>query len=394
MIDAGMRAETYNTVADVPDALWDAVAPPDFFFAKAFMEVMERSGVEDARYRYVILFEGDEPAGLAVLSRFLLKLDLLTGDKWVKRARRLVPKLFELPIVACGVPASLGQHHLHVVAPESTAAAVQCVHDCMEAWAREERCTMLVWKEWSEDQGLREFARAQGYAPSPTPPDHELPDLPATVEEWVGSMRSSYRRKYKEALALMEGDGPVWTSGKLRLEEGPFTVEVADEFNAGYLKLMDRTKVRLETYTPDFFRGLATSTLDTRALRLTNDENGESLIALMIAAGDVLAFALVAKDHADYEDALYAILLRCIGLYAIKRGFREVRMGQTSSYSKMSMGAQPRRLESYLRMRGRLRHKALERFGSVLFPEEPTPDLSVFKDAEGAAANEALVEQP
>jgi hypothetical protein len=35
--------------------------------------------------------------------------------------------------------------------------------------------------------------------------------------------------------------------------------------------------VRLET-SAEFFRGLATSTLDTRALRLTNEENGESLL--------------------------------------------------------------------------------------------------------------------
>ena len=394
MIGAGMRAETYNTVDDVPDEIWGAVAPPDFFFTKAFMAVMEHSGVEDARYRYVILFEGEEPVGLAMLSRFLLKLDLLTGDKWVKRARRLVPKMFELPIVCCGIPASLGQHNLHVVAPESMGAAVRCVHECMEAWAQEERCTLLVWKEWTPEQGIAEHVQSLRYFAGASLPDHALPDLPASAEEYTGSMRSSYRRKYKEALALLEGEGPIWTSGKLRLEDGPFSVEVADEFYAGYMKLMDRAKVRLETYTLDFFRGLATSTLDTRALRLTNEENGESLIALMIASGDVLAFALVAKDHADYEDALYAILLRSIALYAIKGGFREVRMGQTSSYSKMSMGAQPKPLDAYIRMRGPLRHKLLDRFSSLLFPEEPTPDLTVFKDDEPAPANEALVEQP
>lgn len=389
-----MRAETYDTVDKVPDPIWDAVASPDFFFTRAFTEAMERSGVEDARYRYVVLFEDDELVGLATLSRFLLKLDLLTGDKWVKRARRVIPRMFELPIVACGVPASLGQFNLHVVRPELQEAAIRCVHETMEAWAQEERCTLLVWKEWSEDQGVRKPLRDLGYVAAASLPDHSLPDLPGTVEDYVGSMRSSYRRKYKDALALMEGEGPVWTSGKLRFEDGPFTVEVADEFYAGYMKLMDRAKVRLETYTLEFFRGLATSALDTRALRLTNEENGESLIALMIAQGDVLAFALVAKDHADYEDALYAILLRSLALYAIKGGFREVRMGQTSSYSKMSMGAQPKRLDAYIKVRGKLRHKAFERFSSVLFPEEPTPDLSVFKDAEAAPANKALVEQP
>jgi hypothetical protein len=380
-------------VDDVPDPLWHAVAPPDFFFAKAFLEVLQRSGVQDARYRYVVLLEGDEPAGLAVLSRFLLRLDLLSGDKWVRRARRLVPRLLDIPVVVCGVPASLGQHHLHVVAPESRGAAVKCVHACMEAWAREERCGMLAWKEWSEDQGIRDLVRAQGYVALPTLHDHSLPDLPATVEEYVGSMRSSYRRKYKQALALMKGEGPVWTSGKLRLEEAPLTVELADEFNRGYLSLMDRTEVRLETYPPAFFRGLATSPLDTRALRLSNKENGEALIALMIAAGEVLAFALVAKDKAEYEDALYAVLLRCIALYGVKGGFREVRMGQTSSYAKCSMGARPRRLETYVRMRGRLRHKALERWGSVLFPEEETAELSVFKNAPAAPAKEALVQE-
>lgn len=376
-----MHVEIFETVDDVPDALWTAVAPADFFFAKAFMEVMERSRVEDARYRYVVLHEGDEPVGLAVLSRFMLRLDLLSGDKWVVRARRFAPRLLDVPLIACGIPASLGQHHLHVNAPALLGEAVRCVDSCMEAWAREQPTALLAWKEWSEDQGIRDLVRARGYEALPTLPDHGLRDLPATVEELLGSMRSSYRRKYKQALGLMQGDGPVWTSGKLRLEDGPFTVAIADEFNRGYLRLMDRAETRLETYPPTFFRGLARSSLDTRALRLTNEENGESLIALMIASGEVLAFALVAKDHAEYEEALYTVLLRCIALYAVKGGFREVRMGQTSSYAKCAMGARPRRLETYLRVRGRLRHEALRRWGSVLFPEEETPELSVYKDA-------------
>ena len=178
MIGRGMRAETYNTVDEVPDEIWDAVAPPDFFFTRAFTEVMERSGVEDARYRYIVLFEDDKPVGLAMLSRFLLKLDLLTGDKWIKRARRLVPKMFELPIVCCGVPASLGQYNLHVVSPESMEAAIQTVDACMEAWAKEERCTLLVWKEWSEEEGVADLMRAEGYVAAASLPTTSCPISP------------------------------------------------------------------------------------------------------------------------------------------------------------------------------------------------------------------------
>lgn len=377
-----MRQTTYDSVEAVPEEIWNAVAPSElFFFTRAFMDVMERSGVEGAKYRYVVLFEGDEPVGLAVLSRFLLRLDLLAGDVWVTRIRRLMPKLMDLPIVACGVPASLGQHHLHVTRPELTAAAFAQVHEAMEQWASEARCTMLVWKEWDEGQGMGEHARAHGYAAFPTLPDHGLVDLPATVEEFAGSMRSSYRRKYKSALALMDGPGPVWENAGMRLEDSPFSVEAAEEFNRGYLALMERVDVRLETYTPEFFRGLAESTLDTRRLHLVNEENGDTLTALMIAQGDVLAFALVAKEKAEYEEAMYALLLRSIALYAIRGGFRTVRMGQTSSYSKISMGSHARRLETYLRVRGGLKHKALVRFGSALFPEAEVPELGVFKDS-------------
>jgi hypothetical protein len=376
-----MRAATFDRLADVPEDLWRSVAPPDFFFTREFVGVMEASAVEDARYRYVVLHEGDEPVGLAVLTRFRIRLDLLADDPMVTRAQRVVPRIFNVAIVCCGVPASLGQHHLHVVRPELKAEAARRVHACMEGWAKHSKASLLVFKEFGADQGMTAIASGLGYIAVPTLPDHSLPDLPAAQADYTGSMRSSYRRKYKQAIALMDGPGPVWTAGPLRLQEGPFTHAVAEEFIAGYLALMQRAATRLEVYTPQFFHGLVDSALDTRELRLTNTENGETLIGLMIASGDVLTFALVAKDHAEYEDALYAVLLRCIALYAIRGGFSSVRMGQTSGYAKVSMGARAQRLEAYIRVRGRLRHKLVERFGASLFPEEESPTLSVFKDA-------------
>src|SRR5919202_2803361 len=131
-----MRELLFETVAEVPDDLWDAAAPADFFFQKPFMQVMEESGVEDARYRYVLVLQRGLPVGFAVLSRFVLRLDLLAGDAWVGRMRRVTPWLLDVPLVACGIPASLGQHHLHVADPELAGDVVERVHVRMEDWAR------------------------------------------------------------------------------------------------------------------------------------------------------------------------------------------------------------------------------------------------------------------
>lgn len=347
-----MHEAIYARIDDVPDTLWDSIAPADFFFQRAFLRVMEESGVEDATYRYVMLLASDAPVGLAVLSGFTLKLDLLSGDPWIRRMRRWLPGLLDVPMICCGIPASFGQHHLHVIRPELRRAAVHRVHRCMDAWADETRCGMLLWKEWSAAQGVRELVRAEGYVALPTLPDHTVPRLPGTIEEFVGMMRSPYRRKYRAAAALMRGPRPVSTAGSLRLEESPFTADAADEFFRGYRKVMERTRVRLETYPEAFFRGLARSSLDVRTLRLVNGATGQSLTALLIPSGDVLSFALVAKDRAHYDDALYTVLLQCIVLYGVRGRFTAVRLGQTSGYAKCSVGAQPQRLETFIRMRG------------------------------------------
>lgn len=274
---------------------------------------------------------------------------------------------------------------------ELRAEALQQVHGCMEAWAAETRCGLLAWKEWSPSQGLSAHARARGYVVLPTLPDHTLERLPASVEQFVASLRSPYRRKYRAAAALLQGPGPLWTAGALELEERAFAAAAAGEFYDGYRKVMERTQVRLETYPQAFFEGLARSGLDVRTLRLLNRRNGQRLTALVIPSGAALSFVLVAKEQARYDEALYTVLLSCLVLYAIRRGFRELRLGQTSSYAKCSIGARPRRLETFIRVRGALGQRALERFGGLLFPESPSPSAHVFK--QGAACLPAREER-
>lgn len=376
-----MQVETYARVVDIPAGPWDSVAPSAFYFQRRFLEVMEASAVEDASYRYLMLGEDGTAAGIAVLSRFTLKLDLLSGDPWIRWLRRFLPGALDVPIVCCGIPASFGQHHLHVVRPEAAGRAVERVHAAMDAWADETRCGLLVWKEWEPDGGLREHARRLRYVVLPTLPDHAVVPLAAGVEPFLGLLRSSYRRKYRVAADLMSSPGPVWVRGPLRLEERPFTPGAVPAFYRGYLSVMDRARVRLETYPEAFFEGLARGDLGARTLRLAHEASGQSLDALLLPSGRSLTFALVSKERARYDDALYTLLLQCIVLYGVERGFEEVRLGQTSSYAKCSVGAQPRRLEAFIRMRSPLRQRALRRFGSLLFPEVDSPRLHVFKEA-------------
>jgi len=375
-----VRVVSFTKVEDIPDASWDAIVPSDFFFQRSFLRVMQDSAVEQARYRYVMLLEANTPVGLAVLSAFSLKLDLLASDPWISRVRQWLPALLDLPIVCCGIPASFGQHHLHVVRPDLAREAVHHVHRCMNDWADEEGCGMVFWKEWNPQQSAYGPIRDTGYLALPTLVDHRV-RIAGDVDDFLDSLRSPYRRKYRAAAALMRDPGPIRIAGPLCLEESRFGPDHVPAFHDGYQKVMNRASVRLETYPVAFFQELARSSMDVRILRLTHAEHLESLAALLIASGPVLTFALISKERASYQASLYTTLLQCIILYGIQHGFSEVRLGQTSSHAKCSIGAEPVRLETLIRMKSPWKHRLLKRFGTLLFPETDTPRFSVFREA-------------
>lgn len=383
-----MEIQVHTRLDTVSEALWERATPSDFFFRSDFLRVLSESGVEAARYRYVVLLDDGAPVGAAVLSAFTLRLDLLAGSAWVRGLRRLFPSLLDIPMVCCGIPASFGQHHLHVLPGADLREAFRRVDRVVESWARDEGCALVLWKEWCPKAGLASLVLDRGYVVLPTLPDHVIDPLPESVDTFVGAMRSAYRRRYRSALELMEGPGPVWRAGGLRLEERAFGPADAAAFHCGYVRVMERAQARLETYPLQFFDRLARSELGARILHLAH-AGDTGITALLIPAGDTLTFALVAKERRHYEDGLYTTLLRCITLLAIRRRFRTLRLGQTSGFSKSSVGARPRRLETYIRMRDPLRHRAFRHLGPLLFPETVSPDLRVFRHGLSAPGIEA-----
>jgi hypothetical protein len=396
-----MRIATFSRAREIPPELWDAAVPEDFFFQRSFLAAMEEGGVEGARYRYLALFgdgsgNGAPPIGLAVLSAFTLRLDLLSGDPWIRLLRRISGGFLDIPIICCGIPASFGQHHLHVRAPGAATRAVELVHRSMEAWAEEEGIGLLFWKEWHPGQPEYRAILGEGFIGLPTLPDHRLSlehirppcrpfdpprtGAPGSTRYFLRALRAPYRRKFRSAEALLRGGGPPWSEGPLELHEVPFTSEHVSRFYDGYRHVMERTPVRLETYPEAFFHALARSDLDVRLLQLSLRDGSESVSALLVADRTVLTFILTGKEQARHRMPLYPLLLRCIVLLAVRRRFSEVRLGQTSSYSKGSVGAGAWRLETLVRARQPLRHRILEVLGARFFPEVRTPTFHVFRE--------------
>src|SRR6266545_2708741 len=98
----------FADIADVDSTEWDAILDPDDLQAThRFVSVCQRSGVEGAAYRHVMVYRGERLAAIASFSRMDVKVDLLAtgfaraGIRWVRRHR---PSFLVVPVAFCGLP--------------------------------------------------------------------------------------------------------------------------------------------------------------------------------------------------------------------------------------------------------------------------------------------------
>lgn len=372
------RVAVYSDLREVPVEDWDPHGGRPFHQGLDFLSVLARSGVEQADYRYLICYSAGIPAGSAILSRFKLHLDLLAGQSWLTRIKnRWAPGWLCAPMICCGIPASFGQSSVHAFVPAMWSRLIGEIHHQMQIWAMESGTGLLVWKEFPDDHPGVDLVRQAGYSILPTLPDHRFSALPAGVPAFMDSLRSAYRRKFRQVQDLLVTGVDGGHSG-LRFLRQTFGQESVQVFYDGYRALMSRTPVKLEQYGPEFFQHLS-EVRQFGLILLTLSEGADRVEALLADDGSDRYLLLVSKGKSFYEANVYEKLLRLIVLDAVKDRKKRLFLGQTSDYAKSALGAEPVRLVTGIRFLDPCRQKVFARCGHWLFPERERQSHRVFR---------------
>ena len=108
-----LEAIVADDIDQIPPAMWDALVDDDDLQAShRFVRICQRSGVEEAEYRHILLSRGGRTVATATLSRMDVRVELLAGpglQRPVNAARRLFPRLLRVPVILGGLPVSFGQ---------------------------------------------------------------------------------------------------------------------------------------------------------------------------------------------------------------------------------------------------------------------------------------------
>jgi predicted N-acyltransferase len=386
---------------EIPPAEWDSIGGNQRLFSShRFLRVVESSGVEDAQFFYLMFYDGEALVAGAVLSTFILTLDLLLPPSIQKACamiRRVIPGFMRIRTLFCGLPVSIGKHTLLIAVPSRKDAVLHALVKRMGEICRDEGIRYCCLKEFParEADNLRAL-EAKGFFAAYSIPRIDLPVRWDSYAEYLASLRHGYRRQIRKNLDKISADinNPFSEGCSDDISSLPHLAIVdanicpPELFHRLYLEVMTRTDTRLETLNEAFFQGLYKELGEHLVILAMVQESAVLGAVLLTDHDDTLTFLFAGIDYSRRDEFdVYINLLHGIAAYGIDQDCKNIDMGQTSYWSKRRIGGQASHMIFWFRALNPLLHTAIQGINPALFPDTVLPPLRVFRDSAAHLSN-------
>ncbi len=324
----------YDSVSELPNE-WDSVVGDNIYLTRKFLAFMETADREKKTYYGVYDSSGKLDTVFETIERRGYNLGMFTRLN------------FKIKITMVYVPLSVTRPGIEY-------------GECLEEAAE----FIRGLKGYKIFLNLPDM-ELNGYAKGLTCPKCVLKIRWSSFDEYMDSLRSNYRYRFRKALKKA---APL----KLRYLNGG--EEFTDEMYKLYEQVYDKSRIRVEKLTPEFFRG--------EFFRIFVLEDGEGVrgFVQLLANGDELVFEFVGLDYSVQSkyDTYLAMLLEIIR-YAIEHGFKTVDFGQTADDTKLKLGSEYIYLYAYLNHKNRLLNAVCKKLAHRLEYRPVTEKFDVFK---------------
>jgi predicted N-acyltransferase len=393
---SSLRTEIVRSIRDIDPALWDSVgASQGLYWTHRFFSCVESSGSADASYWYILFYEQNTLVATAVLSRFIVSLDLLLPSP-IQRAgniiRRFWPSFLRLPMIFCGVPVSIGKHTIAVANAAQPEAILPRLNREMEHIAAAEGIRYLCFKEFTDgDLPALQLLEHFDFMRARSIPRVNLKIQWSTFSEYLLSMRHGYRRKIRQSLrkiGITSDTSPIRADVHRPLEYPRLIVIELNGDNAGqmhnlYMEVMRRAGTKLEILPREFFNALARE-MNPDLVLLGLEHRGELLGAALLGCNETHLNFLFAGLNYSFRDQYqtYFNLLNGIIAFGIEKRFENIDLGQTTYTIKQRLGGVAEPMYFYLRALSPPINLLLRLLNRLLFPETKVPRQRIFHNSD------------
>jgi hypothetical protein len=313
-----------------------------------YYEILDDTLRGNFEHRYFAIVDGNGQVR-AVQPFFLVDQDILEGldaerIRWISWVRRFYPRFLKLRTLMIGC--SAGEAHLAATETLSADIVAETLSNGIVRQARLLNAKLIVLKEFPSRYRklLRCFVQC-GFARAPSMPMTMLDIRYDSFDAYmVKALKSSSRKKLRKNLEATAGVSDI------RMSVTDDAASFVDEVYPLYLQVFERSRMRFEKLTKDYFRQIGQRMNDK--VRFFAWRRGNMLVAfsLCMVQGDSLYAEYVGFDYAVALDLhLYHYVVRDMINWGISNGYKWFRSSGLNYDPKLHMRHRLDPIDLYVR---------------------------------------------
>lgn len=377
-----MNVKIYRSITEVHEGLWDAIVGKDqIFCTHKYVEALEKSGMNDGRCYYPVVYDGDKIIAHASAYFISTELDVFAQGairKIINLVRRKWKNFLIMRSLECGPPIALG-NTLSFKDGVDRAEPLRLLCRGIEELAKELGINFLLFRDfYDNEKELCGLLKERGYAKIHNLPKAEIKIKWKSFDEYLNSMRSNYRCKIVKGM-----DKCAKANISIRTQKN--FLDNSRDLKRLYDNVSRQAKeIKREQVSEIFFQNLD-KYLGEKSVILSAMK-GDRLIGFMLVLfnNKELISALIGLDY-DYnrEYCVYFNLFYETIKLAIETGMDNIDMGITTLDPKKDMGSGIVVLNMYMKHSNPLLNKIIPVLFDMITPPDTTGPRNVFKEDRG-----------
>jgi hypothetical protein len=381
--------QTYNSIADVPQAMWQQIVPQEHTFLNYdYLIAFEACCSVNMGFKYVVFRKDGRLAGVATFQTILFDGNNVGTEEsrkelgfWPRLLNSLVSRM-KMRLLVLGntfMTGEYGWYFTDVKAPgvEEVSALQLVIKDLVqEAKASKRPVSGLLVKEVFADK-LGAFPELQkaGYLQFQVQPDMILDIDPEwkTFDGYLAAMSSKYRVRMRKAVKDMNGI-------EIRRMTVDEIVAHMPEMERLYQEVVDTSDFKLATFRLQHVQYLMHQMPESFWIDgFWLEDKLLSFISFYQHNGQIVAGMMGMDREAQKQYDLYLNVLLLVARRGIEHGARQSVFGRTAMEIKSSVGAKPHDMYLYTRHVSVWKNRIIMPMVKLLSRNEPWKQRNPFK---------------
>ena len=346
-----------------------------------YYEIVEETLLENDFEHHYLRLEDNFGNVRAIQPVFFVRQNLVEGLPGKVRSvvdgiRKIFPRFLTMRVLMVGCGAGTGD--LGLCDEDDQAWGADALRASLQTYARQNKASLVVLKDFPESyRSALETLRLNDYARIPSMP---MTRLTLTYENWdeyfrtlSKATRKDLRRKFRKAESMP----------KIQMEVVSKIASFIDEIYPLYLAVHERSPLKFETLTKDYFLGVA-ERMPERARFFIWRQSGKIVaFSFCLVCGDAIYDECIGLDYSVALDLhLYFYTLRDIISWALQQRLKYYYSNPLNYEPKLHLDCELVPLDLYVRHTSALLNPIFRRVIKYLGPTRHEPVLQRFPNAD------------